>query len=285
MQGPAESSAPAAPAAGSSSAAAAGGGRIDLFRKESLCQALGCAGSGAAGSGGSQEQTLAEDQAQLAAQAAVTRGQVAPVWRELERDLERTFKPPLESASPATRGELFGQQLLRGAQAAPEKSRAGWLANRDPGNRVRAEILAAQEAYDEPSEGREAEVEVEVNADNQVTAVRLLRGSGSRRLDDEALRAVRQVVLRRPITDSPGPLRARFALRAEAAVNLPRVTAAVEENSGLVGGFTAGIAGTFDEVTRKATVRSPFAKRLQTRVRLISVRRSAPPPEGRSPEQ
>ena len=233
---------------------------------------MGCAEGKSSGSGRDLGAALAEDQAQLLAESDVRQGRVAPVWRELERDIKQTFAPPVESASPASRKELVLQQLSRGAQAAPELSRAGWLARQDPRNRLLAEVQAAQDAYDEPSEGRETEIEAEIDSQGQVTAVRVLRASGSRRFDAEAERAVRQALRIRPIRELTGPVVARWVLRGEVAVNLPRITPMPESNTGMVSGVIAGLAGTFDENTGKGSVRTPFAKRLQTRIRLISVR-------------
>ncbi len=233
---------------------------------------MGCADGKRSGSGRGLGAAIAEDQAQLQAESDVRQGRVAPIWRELERDIKQTFAPAVESASPASRKELVMQQLLRPAPPEPEKSRAGWLARQDLRNRLLAEVQAAQDAYDEPSEGRETEIEVELDAQGQVTSVRVLRRSGSRRFDAEAERAVRQALQTRPIREVTGPVVARWVLRGEVAVNLPRVTPMPEGNSGMVSAVTAGIAGTFDETTGKGSVRTPLAKRLQTRVRLISVR-------------
>lgn len=278
-QGPSEPGEAAAAPPGASAPGPAAG--VDLFPHSSLCQAVGCAGGNSSGPGRGLGAAIAEDQAQLLAESEVKQGRVAPVWRELERDIKQTFAPAVESASPATRKELVMQQLLRPAPPAPEQSRAGWLARQDLRNRLLAEVQAAQDAYDEPSEGRETEIEVELDAQGQVTAVRVLRASGSRRFDAEAERAVRQALRIRPIRDVTGPVVARWVLRGEVAVNLPRVTPMPESNSGMVSAVTAGIAGTFDETTGKVSVRTPLAKRLQTRVRLVSVRpRSGAPGPG-----
>jgi TonB family protein len=208
---------------------------------------------------------------------AVREGRVAPGWREVEHDLEKLFTPKLESVSSASRGELALRQLVRPVQPAPETSQTGWLVRRDDMNRLQAEIRAAQDAYDEAAVGREAEVEVEIDGQGIVIAVRLILPSGSREFDREALRAVQQAVRVRSPHDPQGPVIARYGLRGEVAVNLPRIGSAVEPNGGQVHSQLLSLGGTFDEVTGKADVRVPFKKRLKTRIRLISVRRKLAP--------
>lgn len=255
-------------------------GRIDLFPQSAMCQAIGCSQGQPPAPGQGLASHLAEEQAQREGLASVREGRVAPGWREVEHDLERLFVPKPDSVSTAWRGELALRQLVRPVQPAPENSQTGWLVRRDDMNRLQAEIRAAQDAYDEAAVGREAEVEVELDSTGSVVAVRLLLRSGSREFDREALRAVQQAVRVRPLHDPQGPVIARYALRGELAVNLPRIGSAVEPNGGQVHSQVLSLAGTFDEVSGKANVRVPFLKRLKTRIRLISVRRKlgAPSP-------
>lgn len=248
--------------------------RVDLFPRGALCQAIGCVDGPPQGA--ALQEFLAQQQAERDGVLAVQQGRVDPVWRDIERDLDRSFAPKLESVSAAPRGELAARQLLRPVTPAPEQSQTGWLLRQDTANRLRAEILAAQDAYDEPAVGREVEIEVEIDGDGAVVSIRLLRPSGSRSFDDGAVHAVREAVRRRPIRDPGGAVVARYALRGEVAINLPRVTPGVEANGGQVSGVFAGISGTFDETTGKGSVRVPLAKRLKTRVRLMSVRRKLP---------
>lgn len=253
-------------------------GRIDLFPQSALCQAIGCSQGKPPAPGQGLASHLAEEQAQREGLAAVREGRVAPGWREVEHDLEKLFTPKAESVSSASRGELALRQLVRPVTPAPETSQTGWLVRRDDMNRLQAEIRAAHDAYDEAAVGREAEVEVELDSAGAVVAVRLLRASGSREFDREALRAVQQAVRVRPLHDPQGPVIARYALRAELAVNLPRIGSAVEPNGGQVHSQLLSLGGTFDEVSGKADVRVPLLKRLKTRIRLISVRRKLASP-------
>lgn len=252
-------------------------GKIDLFPQSALCQAIGCSSGKPPAAGQGLASHLAEEQAQREGLSAVRQGRVAPGWREVERDLEKLFTPKLESVSSASRGELALRQLVRPVQPAPETSQTGWLVRRDDMNRLQAEIRAAQDAYDEAAVGREAEVEVEIDGQGIVVAVRLILPSGSREFDREALRAVQQAVRVRSPHDPQGPVIARYGLRGEVAVNLPRIGSAVEPNGGQVHSQLLSLGGTFDEVTGKADVRVPFKKRLKTRIRLISVRRKLAP--------
>lgn len=252
-------------------------GKIDLFPQSALCQAIGCSSGKPPAAGQGLASHLAEEQAQREGLSAVREGRVAPGWREVERDLEKLFTPKLASVSSASRGELALRQLVRPVQPAPETSQTGWLVRRDDMNRLQAEIRAAQDAYDEAAVGREAEVEVEIDGQGTVVAVRLILPSGSREFDREALRAVQQAVRVRSPQDPQGPVIARYGLRGEVAVNLPRIGSAVEPNGGQVHSQLPSLSGTFDEVTGKADVRVPFMKRLKTRIRLISVRRKLAP--------
>ena len=248
-------------------------GRIDLFPQAVLCKTIGCSQGLPPAAGQGLASHLAEEQAQREGLAAVREGRVAPGWREVEHDLEKLFTPKLDSVSRASRGELALRQLVRPVQPAPEQSQTGWLVRRDDMNRLQAEIRAAQDAYDEAAVGREAEVEVELDRLGAVVAVRLILPSGSREFDREALRAVQQAVRVRPLHDQQGPVIARYGLRGEVAINLPRIGSAVEPNGGQVHSQLLSLGGTFDEVTGKADVRIPGTKRLKTRIRLISVRR------------
>ena len=146
----------------------------------------------------------------------------------------------------------------------------------DASRRLQAEVRAVQDAIDEPAVGREDEVEAELDTQGEVVAVRLVHGSGHAQFDAEALRAVRQALRLRPLHDPQGAVIARYALRGEVAVNLPRVNMVVEPNSGLSHTPMLSIPGTFDEVTGKAEIRIPFLKRLKKTIRLLSVRRRLP---------
>jgi TonB family protein len=250
--------------------------RIDLFPAATLCKTVGCAEGPPADPGQALQARLAAEQAERAGAEDVRAGRVDPLWREVERDAEKSFAPPEKSVTSASRGELALRQLFRPVQPAPETTQAGWLVNSDTGRRIANEVRAAQDAYDEAAVGCEAEIEAEIDAEGEVVAVRILRSSGHRAFDAEALRAVRQALRLRPPSsrqESRGPVLARYALRGEVAVNLPRVGLVTEPNTGASHTPLAQVAGTFDEVTGKGEVRVPFLKRLKKSVRLLSVRR------------
>lgn len=208
-------------------------------------------------------------------EAAVKSGSVDPIWRELERDMEKRFAPPMRTVTSASRAELAVRQLVRPLPLVPEKSKVGWLARQDSRIRLEDEIRAIQDAYDEPAVGRQVEVDVELDGEGHVVAVRLVTPTKSPEFNQEALRAVTQALRQRSLADSEGkrgPVIARYALRAEVATNLPRISAAMNADGGSVHGAVLSLAGTFDEVTGKASVRVPFVKRLKTAVHLLSVR-------------
>ena len=174
--------------------------------------------------------------------------------------------------APDSRPSLVAKQLIRPVTPAPANSKWSVWASNSPALRASDQITAAQDAYNEPAVGRSVEVEVEIDAEGQLVEARVVLGSGSRRLDAEALRAIERAVRLRTIRDPRGPVIARFALRADLALNLPLATPVVEPNSGQMSAITFGISGTFDEVTGKAEVKVPMKKRLSTHVDLVSVR-------------
>lgn len=251
-------------------------GHIDLFPSATLCKTIGCSDGRPSDAGQALQAHLAAEQAEREGAEAVRSGRVDPLWRQVERDVEKSFAPPEKSVTSASRGELALRQLSRQVTPAPERTKAGWLLNMAPSRRLMNEIRAAQDAYDEAAVGREAEIEAEIDAQGEVVAVRVVLASGHRQFDAEALRAVRQALRLRPLHDPQGPVIARYALRGEVAVNLPRVNMAVEPNSGITHDPMLSLAGTFDEVTGKAEVRIPFLKRLKKTVRLLSVRKRLP---------
>lgn len=253
-------------------------GRIDLFPSATLCKTVGCSDGKPGDPGAAARASLAQQQAEREGVEAVRSGRVDPMWRQVERDVETAFAPPEKSVSSASRGELALRQLVRPVTPAPDKTETGWLVRRDNMERLQAEIRAAHDAYDEAAVGREAEVEAEIDEHGEVLSVRLVVRSGNREYDAEALRAVQKALRLRPLPDPQGAVIARYALRGELAVNLPRVGSAVEPNGGQVHAQTLSIAGTFDEVSGKANVRIPFLKRLKKTIRLLSVRRRLPAP-------
>ena len=247
--------------------------RIDLFPTATLCKTIGCEDGRTPHPGQALQAQLAAEQAEREGVEAVRSGRVDGLWRDIERDVEKSFAPAEKSVTSASRGELALRQLARNVKPAPEKTQAGWLLNMDTGRRIQNEIRAAQDAYDEAAVGREVEIEAEIDAQGEVVAVRIMHASGHAQFDAEALRAVRQALRLRPLHDPQGAVIARYALRGEVAVNLPRIGSAVEPNSGATHGHVLSIAGTFDEVTGKVEVRIPFLKRLKKTVRLLSVRK------------
>ncbi len=251
-------------------------GRIDLFPSATLCKTVGCSDGKPGDPGAAARASLAQQQAEREGVEAVRSGRVDPMWRQVERDVETAFAPPEKSVSSASRGELALRQLVRPVTPAPDKTETGWLVRRDNMERLQAEIRAAHDAYDEAAVGREAEVEAEIDEHGEVLAVRLVVRSGNHKYDAEAVRAVQKALRLRPLPDPQGAVIARYALRGELAVNLPRIGSAVEPNGGQVHAQTLSIAGTFDEVTGKANVRIPFLKRLKKTIRLLSVRRRIP---------
>ena len=215
---------------------------------------------------------MREALAQSKAEADVRAGRVDPIWRDVERDAHKLFNPPVEAVVPQSNANLIVRQLLRPVTPEPAQNANAWLASNNTALRVQDSITALQKAYNKPAVGRTALVEADVDAGGQVLAVRLVQSAGTRRVDDEALRAVERALRLRPIRDPRGAVTARYALRAEVAVHIPFPTPGVESNNGAVTNFTVGITGTFDEVTRKVSPDKPFRKHVETRVDLISVR-------------
>lgn len=258
-------------------------GPINLFPNSVLCQTVGCAD--VTSSQRYAQAQLAERDAQGAAERAVQAGLVAPIWREVERDMQRSFRPNIEAVTRQNRGLLALRQLTMGARAAPENSDTGWLGRRNALDQLMAEKEAAYQAYNQPAVGREAITEVEIDEEGEVRSVRVIKSSGSPALDDEAIRATGQAVRVRGPRGETGSVVARYGLRAEVATNLPKATTVSETNGAGVHAAGVGLSGTFDETTGRIGAQVPFAKRLVTRVRLISVRNvatraktQAPPP-------
>jgi len=201
----------------------------------------------------------------------VAGGRVDPAWRDLERAIDATFRPPADAISSDSALTALAKQFRNVAigGATPrgvDPSRAA-----EPGVFIAEQIAASQRAIAEPAEWRTSEITVELGDDGRLLEARIALGSGRAALDRQALEAVRRALARRPLRDPRGHVTARFSVEAAVAVTPPGVAPLVDPVSGKVLGAGVGLGFKFDESLGKFEVDVPFRKQVRTRVRLVAL--------------
>lgn len=199
--------------------------------------------------------------AEAASEQRVKNGQVAPRWREAEREAKQRFHPSPELVSSDGR---LGNMLKQWANSTPhggQTPRGVDDSRRDPlgGGFLGGGTMGAASEMKDSMRTRTV-VEVVVDADGAIVSAKVVLRSGRRKFDEEALRAVRHAV------EGGGPLGGQEA-PANGVVTRWAVEAWVEVTPLLP---TAGFS--FDESTGKVGGSYPMKQGVQTRVALISVR-------------
>jgi len=297
---PADRAAQAAPAPAASPAPIAPGS-VDLFSRPALDAVVGPPPPPAwggrtrrAGDPVDRDETAEEARvvgdrvrgwiADSLAQDRARAGDVAPRWRDLERQVDARFRPTIGEITDQSIAEMMRAQLRRGFATAPTSgpfSRADHpLAPSDFGGlgrglETQAQARALAENFEGPASWRRVEIEVLLDADGQLLEARIVSSSRRRPLDAAALDAVRRAAAQlRPERDARGATVARFAIDAAVSVEMPQAM------PGLGGGppVLKLFGLTFDEVTGKISkIAHMFKRHIHTRTTLLSVR-PAPQP-------
>jgi TonB family protein len=204
-------------------------------------------------------------------------GRVAPVWRDVERQIDAAFRPTVDQITRDNVAQSAVKQLLgaklesgpveRGRDASHElqSDHRGFAASRAE------QVEAARRAYETPRNWTRVEIESEIGEDGSLLGLRIVLPSGMRELDQAALEAVKKAVSRRPPRD--GHAVARWAVEAAVVSKLPAGGAITDEVSGRTVGGGVGINFTFDESTGKFGVDIPFKRSVHTRISLIAITR------------
>lgn len=219
-----------------------------------------------------------------AAEARTRAGQVAPVWRDVERELTLNFKPPVATVHDAgtpgldrvgsyfkqmiatvARGEDGVRQPREPGSHALEQGPGGSIdlaqqnfAGTPEGSNLRAGPLAQQQAImaasGQPARWLRVEIEADTDAEGNVTSARVVMPSGRRAFDRFALAAVRERLAHAAAPSS----QSRWILEAGYAVSRPDAI-----------GLSFDLAMLYDAQARKQlSVQYPLKERVETKVSL-----------------
>jgi len=205
-------------------------------------------------------------------------GDVPPIWRDIERRIERSFRPPRNAVTRASSGGILARQLLSTGTAkieptlvdkqAPERSREATLA---------ADVAAGQAAAARAQGWVRTEILVEVGPDGLLRSAEIAASSGRAALDKLALEAVRAAVAEHPIAAGcrrapPCTVRVRWAVEAAVRVHPPPVMVPTDPRTGGPAGLTPlGLKFSFDEASGKIQHERAFQSEVCTRVTLLSI--------------
>lgn len=179
---------------------------------------------------------------------------VAPRWREAERAVIAAFKPTPEVV---TDDGALKNWLQDWANTRPQGGKTPRGLDDSASSAFLGNSTLGATQSDVPEHLRKrAEVEVVVAPDGSVSSARLVRRSGRRKFDAEALATVVEAVKKGGKLDGAQSMVSRWSVEAWVNVAPPSPAA----------GFT------FDEVTGKVGANHPMKKSVQTKVALISLR-------------
>ena len=155
---------------------------------------------------------------------AVRSGRVAPVWREVEREISHGFQPTVSQVTRDPAAGTIVKQLDACAPAGERSTPRSYDGSHDfKSDQAQGfamfrgqQVAAAHAAYEAPREWHRVEIESEVDADGRLINLRVAFPSGIHELDRAALDAVRAALERRPPKD--GHTRARWGVEAGTAV-------------------------------------------------------------------
>ena len=207
-------------------------------------------------------------------------GRVDPVWRDLERGIDRAFHPSASQITDENRVTSLAHQLLRALRTPP----TGGLTPRgvDPsrtaelGTFIPDQLAASRRTLSEPAEWRHVEIVVTVDAGGRVLDIAFQRRSDRGEIDRAAMSAVKQAAAERVLLRDPrGPVRVRYAVEAAVAVTTILPSPIVDPVSGAVQGATIPLIGlSFDADFKRPKVAHVLKRDVKTRVALLSIEKA-----------
>ena len=221
-----------------------------------------------------------QDARDAAGAALVASGRVPPGWRRVERGIRDAYHPPLEAVSSAPPASLLVRQALRNAPAGPARTRnepvpvPGGGPDGEPAGVLDLEeqFEASHQATRRPIEWRSVEIEARLQPDGSVDALRVVRASGSARLDQIALEAVGRVLRQGPLREIDDLRVARFRVSAAVVVvPLDLNPLGTPQSRARGRGVVAKLRFNFDETNGSVKAEKPFSEELRTDVKLISL--------------
>ena len=212
------------------------------------------------------------------AEANTRDGDVPPIWRDIQRHIEETFRPPRKVVSEASTAVLLGRQLLgTGRPAAPARTERLPAELRAREATLAADVMAGQEAAARPAAWLRTDIVVEVGSDGGLRSAEIAASSGRADLDRLALEAVRAAVAERPVVGgcrraTTCTTRIRWAVEAAVRVQPPPLMVPASGKTGGPGGISPFVLGfSFDEAKGKARRVRAFENEVQTRIELLSI--------------
>ena len=231
------------------------------------------------GGGGGDDRQLAAGRVHdmvddLLGRERVRAGKVPTEWRAVERGLSQNFHPPVDAVKVENRALGLAHQIMRSWLDGPPKSEPLRRGERTPetllgapeGMNMRSlpqeQALAIQARWGEPASWLTVEIEVVTDAEGAITKLRVVRGSGRRAFDKQALAAVEAAVkgTRRP-PDGHGAL-TRWAVSAAVAVAPPTSIGFQFDETGQLNPGATGIR-------KYASGVYPFKETVKTKVELL----------------
>lgn len=204
----------------------------------------------------------------------VAKGFVAPHWRQLERTLQQTFKPPPELVRREHRTVQMARQIWTAYSRVSKPPQANeppdreYLLGMPEGANYRAQpqaqIAAVQEAWEGPTYWRRIEIELTMESDGRVTSTRVMRSSGKLGLDDLAVEAVRKTAAEGGPLDEPGPVTTLWAVETTVVVTPPDRAGFSFDESGTLNPGAKGIRRYI------GNGKYPMQEQVRTRVSLLA---------------
>jgi TonB family protein len=207
---------------------------------------------------------------------AARSGRVAPVWRDVERQIDQRFNPTVEEITRDPAAKTLSRQLLQARpQSGPvprgyDASRQITSSPRDFAGYRAEQVGAARRAYEEPRGWQRVEIDAEIDGDGRIRDLRVAAPSGMRVFDRKAMDAVRAALEAHPPRD--GHALVRWAVEAAAGMKLPAVGVITDEVSGRAVGGGVGVGVSADKNGR-LQLDVPLTRQVHTRVTLLAIRK------------
>jgi TonB family protein len=194
-------------------------------------------------------------------------GRVPPEWRDVERHLERIFRPAASIITDEKPGRLLSRQLLSAQQPnsgpTPLGSPPQW---EDLATSRLDQNYAVRDAYNRPRDWLRAEIVVRVDGAGHLVDATVAVPSGRRTFDNAALEAVRRAV-ENGSTPAGGELvEVHWAVEGAVAVTLPAVGVDAYPTTGSPTTPMLGLQGLFDRSALPSL-------QVRTRITLLSIHR------------
>ncbi len=204
-------------------------------------------------------------------------GNIAPRWREIERKLVQTFRPPLDVVKQENVFKALAHQILRSGLDGPPHvgppprgfdSSVQTLPGTPEGMNLRSlpmeQALAVQARWGEPATALRVEVEVELDDEGRILVARVTQPSGRRAFDRTALAAVEEAVRAGGAPDERRGVRTVWSVEAAVAVAPPTSIGFRFDETGQLNAGATGIrkylGGTY-----------PMQQTVQSHVSLIAI--------------